>query len=614
MTKNRLFEDFPPVSSGEWKEKIITDLKGADFTRKLVWRTGEGFDVQPYYRKEDLAGTDTPAAHSGHALTGTKQGNMWMIMQDLQVDPDPETTNARIRKVLDRGAQAIGLDFRNIREMNQSALTSLFHDIDIDKTSFYFRNIKEPLQFFDALTACINNTGVQHSRFSGSMGLDPLGDMVRTGEINTSAFDAIAGMIQTASKLFPQFRIITIDAGIFQDGGSTLSQELGYGLAMANTCLDELTRRGLEPATIASMISVSFATGPDYFMEIAKPRAARLLWNVFISEWGVDVAPSMHIQSRSATWNLAMYDVNVNMLRTTTGAMSASLGGSDVISVLPFDYWSREVNDFSSRIARNTQIVLREEAYFGKVADPAAGSYYIEKLTEQLAEQAWHHFMEAEEKGGFTEAFMQGTIQDAVSTSRENKRTRAASRRDTILGVNQYPAFSEVLLSQDILLPEEPVEKQTSFRPIRPFRVAGEIEQLRLQTEKRAKRPKVFLLKYGEPAWRSARAMFAGNFFACAGYEIIDNLGYDHIEKGIADAKKTGADIVVLCSADAAYGETAPVAFDALHENAEIVIAGYPQDAVKALAEKGISHYIHVKSNLLDELRKFQELLNINDK
>ncbi|MDF1573541.1 MAG: methylmalonyl-CoA mutase family protein, partial [Bacteroidales bacterium] len=501
----------------------------------------------------------------------------------------------------------------NIREVDQAALTSLFHEIDIDKTSFYFRNIKEPLQFFDALTSFINTTGAQHSSFSGSMGMDPIGDLVKTGEFDPSTYDAIAGMIQTASKLFPQFRIITIDAGFFQDGGSTLSQELGYGLAMANTCLDELTRRGLEPGTIASMISVSFATGPDYFLEIAKPRAARHLWNVLISEWGVDAPPSMHIQSRSAAWNLALYDVNVNMLRTTTGAMSASLGGSDVISVLPFDYWSREPNDFSARIARNTQIVLREEAWFGKVADPAAGSYYIEKLTEQLAEQAWHHFMEAEEKGGFTEAFRQGIIQDAVAASREYKRARAASRRDTILGVNQYPAFSEVLLSQDILLPEDPEEKQATFRPIRPFRIAGEIEKLRLQTEKRAKRPKVFLLKYGEPAWRSARAMFAGNFFACAGYEIIDNLGYDQVEKGIADAKKTDADIVVLCSADAAYGETAPVAFDALHENAEIVIAGYPQDDVAALAEKGISHFIHVKSNLLDELRKFQELLNINE-
>jgi methylmalonyl-CoA mutase len=337
------------------------------------------------------------------------------------------------------------------------------------------------------------------------------------------------------------------------------------------------------------------------------------LWNVFIAEWGVKAPSAMHIQSRSAAWNLTLYDVNVNMLRTTTEAMSASLGGSDVISVLPFDHWSREENDFSSRIARNIQIVLREEAWFGKVADPAAGSYYIEKLTEHIIEQAWHHFMQAEEKGGFTEAFRQGTIQDEVAASQEYKRARAASRRDTILGVNQYPAFSEVLLSQDILLPEDPAEKQTSFRPIRPFRIAGEIEKLRLQTEQSAKRPKVFLLKYGEPAWRSARAMFAGNFFACAGYEIIDNLGYDNVEKGIAAAKKSAADIVVLCSSDAAYGETAPAVYDALHTTSVIVIAGYPQDAIEALAQKGISHFIHVKSNLLEELRKFQDLLKINE-
>jgi methylmalonyl-CoA mutase len=611
MTKNRLFEEFPPVSSGKWKEKIIADLKGADFDRKLVWRTGEGFDLQPYYRQEDLAETNTLSAQTGYALSADGQGNAWMIMQELPADPDPETCNTRIRKILDRGAQAIGLDCRDILEIDQAVCTSLFRDIDIETVPFYFRNVREPLRFFGALTSFINSTGAQHSRFSGSLGIDPVGDMVRTGEFDQSAFDEIAGMMLTASKLFPQFRIVTIDAGSFQDGGSTLSQELGFGLAMASTYMDELTQRGLDPGTIASMISVSFATGPDYFMEIAKPRAARHLWNVLISEWGVNTPPAMHIQSRSAGWNLTLYDVNVNMLRTTTGAMSASLGGSDVISVLPFDCWSREANEFSSRIARNIQIVLREEAYFGKVADPAAGSYYIEKLTEHITEQAWQHFMQAEEAGGFLQAFKRGTIQDAVAASQENKRARAASRRDTILGVNQYPAFSEMLLTQDLLLPEDPEVKKTSFRPVLPFRVAGEIEKLRLQTEKSGRRPKVFLLKYGEPAWRSARAMFAGNFFACAGYEIIDNLGYDTIEKGISAAKKSAADIVVLCSSDAAYGDSAPVAYDSLHENAEIVIAGYPQDSVEALAEKGINHFIHMKSNLLQELSKFQDLLNI---
>lgn len=613
MTKNRLFDDFPPISSDEWKEKIIADLKGADFDKKLVWHTAEGFDVQPYYRKEDLEDTGTPTAGTDQVIPGAERTITWKVRQDLLVDPDTESCNCSIRKVLDRGAQAIGLDFRKIEKIDPAVIASLFHEVDIEKTPFFFQHVKEPVQLFNALSAYINETGKQDSRFSGSLGVDPLGHLVRQGKIDTSMFDAIAELIPTASRLFPQFRIITIDAGAFQDGGSTLSQELGFALAMANTYLDELTRRGQDPATIASMISFSFATGPDYFMEVAKLRAARLLWNVMTSEWGVETPAPMHIQSRSAAWNLTLYDANVNMLRTTTGAMSASLGGSDVISVLPFDHWYREENDFSARIARNIQIILREEAYFGKVADPAAGSYYIEKLTKGITEQAWHHFLQAEEKGGFIEALRQGAIQDEVHGAMENKRERAASRRDTILGLNQYPAFSELLLSQDILLPEVSAAGKTEFMPILPFRVAGEIETLRLQTEKSKKRPKVFLLKYGEPAWRSARAMFAGNFFACAGYEIIDNLGYDSIEKGIPDAKKAAADIVVLCSSDAAYGETAPVAFEALQKQAEIVIAGYPKDSIETLSEKGIHHFIHVKSNLLEELRKFQNLLNINN-
>ena len=613
MTKNRLFDDFPPVASDDWKEKIIADLKGADYNKKLVWRTEEGFDVQPYYRQEDLENTHTPTAGSDRALPGNQLGNMWKIRQDLVVDPELSACNSRIRNILKRGTEAIGLDFRNIEKTEPADIASLFDEVDIEKIPVYFRNVHEPVQLLDALISYINNTGKDPGKFSGSLGVDPVGHLVTHGEIDSSRFDAIAILIRKSTRLFPLFRTITIDAGALQDGGATLSQELGFGLAMANTYLDELTNRGLEPAAIASQISFSFATGPNYFMEIAKLRAARHLWSIITHEWGMKPPAAMHIQSRSAAWNLALYDANVNILRATTETMSASLGGSDVISVLPFDHWYRKENEFSSRVARNIQIILREEAYFDKVADPAAGSYYVEKLTESIIEQAWQHFMQAEEKGGFTDAFRQEIIQEEVTASMENKRKRAASRRDSILGVNQYPAFSEMLLEQDILIPEKPGGNKTTFKPIPPFRVAGEIEELRLQTEKSAKRPKVFLLKYGEPAWRTARAMFAGNFFACAGYEIIDNLGYDQIKKGIADAKKTAADIVVLCSADAAYGKTAPVAFDALHENAEIVIAGYPQDDVAALAEKGISHFIHVKSNLLDELRKFQELLNINE-
>ncbi len=613
MTKNRLFDDFPPVTSREWKEKIIADLKGADFDRKLVWHTEEGFDVQPYYRQEDLDRTNTPTAGSNRALPGIQQGNKWSIRQDLVVDPDPEACNCRIRNILDRGVEAIGLDFRHIKNTDAAKIESLFREIDIEKIPFYFWNVSEPLQLFDVLISFINNSGKNPERFSGSLGVDPVGHMVKHGEIDPSHFDAIAEIIRKGAGLFPLFRTITIDAGSMQDGGSTLSQELGFGLAMANTYLDELTSRGLEPADIASQISFSFATGPNYFMEIAKPRAARHLWNIILNEWGVKAPTPMHIHSRSAAWNLTLYDANVNMLRTTTETMSASLGGSDVVSVLPFDQWYREENEFSSRIARNIQVILKEEAYFDKVADPAAGSYYIEKLTESIIAQAWHHFLQAEEKGGFIEAFRQGIVQDEVDVSMKNKRNRAASRRDAVLGVNQYPAFSEMLLDQEVLIPDTPGETTTTFRPIHPFRVAGEIEELRLQTEKSKKRPRVFLLKYGEPAWRTARAMFAGNFFACAGYEILDNLGFDSIEKGITAAKKSAADIVVLCSSDEAYGTTAPAVYDALHENTLIVIAGYPKHSIEALNEKGIEHFIHVKSNLLDELRNFQDLLKIDE-
>ncbi|MFO7959616.1 MAG: methylmalonyl-CoA mutase family protein [Nitriliruptoraceae bacterium] len=364
---------------------------------------------------------------------------------------------------------------------------------------------------------------------------------------------------------------------------------------------------------LAATMLFSFASGPNYFMEIAKLRAARWLWRAVCKEWGVDEKQiQMYIHSRTASWNLTLYDPHVNMLRTTTETMSASLGGSDAITVHPFDNTYKEENAFSSRIARNTQLVLKEEAYFNKVADPAAGSYYIEQLTASIAEQAWKHFLETEDRGGYIEAFQKGWIQEQVSASAEVKRSKASSGRTSILGVNKYPAFAELVLNQGISLPVKKRYENATYPPLQPFSAAEEIEQLRLQTEKSKKRPKVFLLKYGEPAWMTARGMFAGSFFACAGYEIIDNRGFDSVEEGIAAAHKAKADIVVLCSADAAYPDTAPVVHEAMKGSAEVVIAGYPKDSVEQLRQQGVHHFIHVKSNLLEELQKFQSLLNIN--
>lgn len=613
MTKKRLFEEFSPVSSEEWKAKVIADLKGADYEKKLVWKTEEGFDVHPYYRQEDLEALAEKEIPEGAAPVAGTIKRDWKIRQDFAPDPSPESLNGKIRNAISRGAQSIGIDMSALPVADEKSLATILADLNLTETELNFFNVAQPLQLVRALSNTAATTGTDPAHIKGTVGFDPIKTLTAEGELSEQSFDELSDCLKTAAASLPGVKLITVDAGILQDSGSTLSQELGFGLAMANDYFDRLTERGHATSEIAAAMHFSFATGPNYFMEIAKLRAARWLWQAVCKEWGVDEKQiRMYIHSRTASWNLTLYDPHVNMLRTTTETMSASLGGSDAISVHPFDSTFKEENEFSSRIARNTQLVLKEEAYLNKVADPAAGSYYIEQLTVSIAEQAWKHFLEAEERGGYVEAFKKGWIREQVAASAEVKRSKASSGRTSILGVNKYPAFAELVLNQGISLPAKKRYENATYQPLLPFSAAEEIEQLRLQTERSGKRPKVFLLKYGEPAWMTARGMFAGSFFACAGYEIIDNRGFESVEEGIAAAKKAKADIVVLCSADKAYPETAPAVHETMKGSAEVVIAGYPKDSVEQLRQQGVNHFIHVKSNLLEELQKFQSLLNIN--
>lgn len=605
MATEKLFSGFPGISSSEWREKIEADLKGADFYKKLVWKSDEGFDVQPYYRQEDLEKLST---------LGSPSTNDWLIRQDYMKEHSAEEWNAIIEKAIKLGIQSVGLNLNSTNTSDPGFFEKILQGIDFEVIELNFTGVNNPLDTFSALTNYFKSKNLNAASLRGCLGVDPFGDLCSSGEYNEAGLTQIAEIIQSNS-LFPNLKILSLNAGNFQNGGSTLSQELGFGLAMATDSIDKLEQLGCSPKSVIQAISFEFVTGPNYFMEIAKIRSARRLWSAICNAWGVNDHDSvMHIYSRTASWNLTVYDANVNMLRTTTEAMSASLGGSDSISVLPFDISFREENDFSARIAKNTQIILKDEAHLNKVADPSAGSYYIEQLTEELGKQAWKHFLELEERNGFLEAFKSGFVQEQVKQSANIKREKAASRRSSILGVNQYPNFSEMIFEQGISLPQKEKDKKTSYQPIHQFTVAEEFEALRFQTEKSGKRPKVFLLKYGDPAWRTARAMFAGNFFACAGYEIVDPSGFKSAEEGMKAAKKARADVVVLCSSDVAYAELDPKVFSEMHGNSVIVVAGYPKDEIEELKKKGLEHFIHVKSNLLEELAMYNSLLIENKK
>ena len=325
----------------------------------------------------------------------------------------------------------------------------------------------------------------------------------------------------------------------------------------------------------------------------------------------------MSIHTETASWNISVYDPHVNMLRTTTESMSAVIAGVDSHLVKPFDAAFEKPGEFSERIARNQQLLLKEEVYLDRVADPAAGSYYIENLTALLVEQAWKLFLEVEEKGGFIEAVKAGFIQQRIEENAEMLNTSLATRKNSLLGTNQYPNFNERIekyIPAEVFTATDFTEENAIVETLKPYRGSQVFEKMRKRTDDYArenKRPSVFMFTYGNLAMRLARAQFAGNFFAVAGFDLIDNLGFKSIEEGVQAALESKAEIVVICSADDEYAEIAPKINNALKGKAIVVVAGYPIDIIDELKKAGLEHFIHMRSNILESLQGFQKDLNI---
>jgi len=320
-----------------------------------------------------------------------------------------------------------------------------------------------------------------------------------------------------------------------------------------------------------------------------------------------------NIHCVTSKWNKTIYDPYVNLLRTQTEAMSAILGGTNSLTVEPFDIVFRNPDEFSARIARNQQLILKEEAYFDKVADPAAGSYYIENLTSLLAENAWKLFLEIEDKGGFLSCLKSGFIQRILSESGTKKQSDIATRKTFLLGTNQYPNTNEKLsdtVDLNKAFKEDRVATDLLVDPIDIFRGSQQYDKLRIAVDKAGKRPAVFLLPIGNHAMSKARSQFSANFFGCAGYQIIENQGFNTIAEAVNQALESKADIVVICSSDEEYTLFAPDIFMQLKEKAIIVVAGNPT-SINELKSKGLENFIHVKSNVIDTLAEFNKKLGI---
>ncbi|MBS3806578.1 MAG: methylmalonyl-CoA mutase small subunit [Bacteroidales bacterium] len=612
-------DDFPPTSTEAWEEKIHEDLKGADYQKKLIWRTIEGFSVRPYYRSEDLKHITHLRVHPGQypwIRSKKDRDNSWWIWQGIDARDDVRQANQKALGVLNRGVDALTFRLDDSKPLEKKDLDVLLKGICIPAIQLNFESGSRSAEVVEFLKEKLKQDGTDARECKGGVDFKPLDELNRKGRLDEKAFDQTAALVRQ-SQGFGDFAVIEVDGSTLHNAGASNVQELGYALAMGNEYLARLTDQGLSVDEIAPRIRFKLGIGPAYFLEMAKLRAARMLWSRLVEAYEPDEESStqMTIHAETSRWNQTVYDPYVNMLRGTTEAMSAALGGTDSLAVTPYDKPFEKPTDFAQRMSRNTQIILKEEAYFDKVVDPAGGAYYIENLTQSIAEHAWRLFQDTENNGGYIATFKNGSVQEKIREVANQRNLNLARRKEALVGVNLYPNAREVMESgydASTLHTDSQEVSGAIAEPIKPYRGAEEIEQMRLKTERKTgDRPKTFMLTIGDAKMRRARAQFSASFFAAAGFEIIDNIGFDTVEEGVQEALNKKADIVVVCSSDEAYPRVAPQVYQKLKDQAIVVVAGYPKDSIEMLQEKGLKHFIHVKSNLVETLSRFQKELGI---
>lgn len=667
-----LFDQFPSVTRKEWEENALRDLKGTDLGR-LKWKTYEGFELEPIYFLEDLGSAsylaDSLPGEFPFARGTRKLNNRWEVCEWIN-DQNVSEANKNSLSAIDNGVDTItfqcrfsengvsGIPVQGLRDME-----SLLEGIPLDTASVNFHPGIAGPELYSLFLAGVNSRGFPLNDLKGNIYYDPLRELAVKGELGTTLDDEyrkMASLVTYAASKTPDYRTVCVDSGEFHESGANLVQELAFTVAKGVEYLVQLTGAGIDTDTAASNMCFSFPVGSNYFTEVAKFRAARVLWAKLVNEFSPtsDDTMEMVIHARTGLWNKTIYDPYVNMIRTTVEAIIASVAGCNSISVGPMNQTYEQPGEFTRRMARNTQHIIREESYLGRVIDPASGSYYVENLTGIMLEESFNKFLEIERKGGYTQCLKDGIIQEEISSVREKKNKDIRKRRLVLLGTNQYPNSAETMLdmvqdidkTSELVLSGRSVDRETAGAPdrladaftgdginigdiiggrksktgisvkkIEQYRGAEIFERIRFNTERYTggdedRRPKVFLLKFGNLASRNARASFSANFFGCAGFEVIEDLGYDNINDGIVPALESGAEIVVLCSSDGEYGninEYDIIPLANADKKLTVVVAGNPESETERLRGAGVNDFIHLGSNAADMLINYQKILGI---
>ena len=615
--KEKLFSEFQAPTTQEWLDKIEVDLKGADFQKRLVWRTNEGFNVQPFYRREDLKDLKAVNSLPGEfpfVRGNKKDNNLWFVRQDIDAE-DAQAANAKALDVLNKGVDSLGFKIPG-KSVSKEYIATLLEGILPQYVELNFKTCQRHcVELAGILVDYFKEKNYPLEELKGSINFDPIEKILKKGKDVTPVLEQAKPLIEALKEL-PGYKCINVNSIALNNAGAYIYQELGYALAWGAEYLNILTEAGVDACEAAKRIKFNMGVSDNYFMEIAKFRAARMLWAQIVKQFVGErvmncTCGQMHVCAYTSEYNQTLFDSYVNLLRSQTETMSAAIANVDSIVVTPFDKPYETPTEFAERIARNQQLLLKEEAHFDKLVDVSGGSYTIEHLTDAIAKEGWKLFLAVEEAGGFLAEALKGNIVKAVNASNDKRHADAAKRKEFILGTNQFPNFNE---KSEGKTPMECCCKcghdEGELPALNKERLASEFETLRLSTEKAAKQPIAFMLTIGNLAMRQARAQFSCNFLAAAGYKVMDNLGFKTVEEGVDAALAAGADIVVICSSDDEYAEYAIPAFKYLDGRAMYVVAGAPACS-EDLKAAGIENFIHVRSNQLETLKDYNAKLGI---
>lgn len=656
-----LFSEFSPTSTEAWEAKIEDDLGAADYKQRLAWDPLEGVTLQPFYRAEDL---DTLPHQTATPLTDTDKSpaNDWRIRQDIS-NPDIDAARKHAQTALDRGATDIGFDIRIVNGriygvpiQTQDDMDALLQGFPLDEIPVHFRVGAAGPALLALYMNTLSRCGIDRAEVSGSIDYDPAAALL-SGTLNDvdRAYDYTISLTAFSMDL-SQFESVAADMRPYHNAGASMVQALALTLASLSETMAQATERGAPPDAVRDALHIVVPVGTRFFLEIGKLRALRLLVPQVLAAYDVDEAmPPVH--AITARREQTIYDPHVNLIRSTTAATVAVMGGCDVLTVRPYDAEFEAPDDFAYRVARNTQLILKHESHLDFVADPAAGSYYVEMATDQLAETAWMLFQQIEDRGGLLEGLRDGWIQEQIRETRHQRQEERNAGQRPLVGLTNYPDLDES--KREIHSPRErstPLQKasieitlldtkhptvllrhalqkeatvgdviralqgtDSGIEPLPRFRSGEPFEALRQRIEAYAKEhdgpPEIFLLPIGDPSQRSARATFARNFFGVSGFRIDENLRFESPKEGAAAAIEADPDIVILCSSDAEYADYAPAVCNHLREadvDALVVVAGYPSDQIEDLEAAGVDGFIHNRSNLLDTLEDYQRRLGID--